>query len=54
MLEEYKEMLVDRFEAWELVDLFDLTVEDLLDAFEDRLWHKRAVINELLGIDDDE
>lgn len=37
LLEEFKARLKDRFTAVELCELLELTEDDILDSFEDRL-----------------
>lgn len=43
----------DRLEPLELVELLDLSVEDLLEAFEDRLTDKLPQILEYIDYDDE-
>jgi hypothetical protein len=46
--------IADYFEAWELVELLRLPIEDIIEYFEDEIEDKLAAINEVLGIESDE
>lgn len=46
---EYWQRIVDRFEVIELLDYMDVTVEELLDAFEDK-WIDNVELQEAVGI----
>lgn len=35
--EELKQILMDRFCGWELVDFLQVTTEEVIDAFEDKI-----------------
>lgn len=37
MSEELKKILMDRFEGWELVDFLQVTTEEVIEAFEDKI-----------------
>jgi len=40
-LEELKEAVLDRLDADDLIDILDISAEELLEAFTDRLEEKR-------------
>lgn len=35
--ETVKQKIIDRFETWELVDALGISVEEIVDAFEDKI-----------------
>ena len=54
MKDDLFEILKDRFESWELVELLDLDVEDILIEFEDEILDKIDEIKELLNIEQED
>lgn len=49
--ESIKQALVDRYEGWELVELLDLSVRDIIYYFEEDILEKLDDIKEELRID---
>lgn len=45
-----KDALADRLEAWELVDFLDITIEDVLAAFEDKIVENLDEVLDFAGI----
>lgn len=54
MKDDLFEALKDRLESWELVELLDLPIEDILLEFEEEILEKIDDIKELLGIEEEE
>lgn len=54
MKEDIFEIIKDRLEAWELVELLNLPIEDILLEFEEEILDKINEVKELLGIKEDE
>ena len=52
--DEHRQMLLDRVEPIEMVEYLDLTIEDLIDAFEDRVIENLQDIFEVIGIVNDD
>lgn len=48
MDEEFKRKLIDRFYGWELVELLDISVEDLIDALTDEIAEQRDFLEEMM------
>lgn len=46
---EFKKRLSDYFEAWELVDFLELTVPQIIEAFEDDLADKMSEVTEFMN-----
>lgn len=49
LIEQFRLRLVDRYTATELVDLLDITIEEILEAFEEK-WRENAFLQEEVGI----
>lgn len=49
LIEQFRLRLVDRYTATELVDLLDITIEEILEAFEEK-WQENAFLQEEVGI----
>lgn len=47
--EEYKQRLIERYTAAEIVDLLDIPIEDILEAFEPR-WSGNKFLLEEVGM----
>jgi len=45
-----KDALIARFEGWELVELLDIDIEDIVDLFEEEILKELDFIEEELGI----
>lgn len=45
--------LIDRFDPEEFIELLGITVEDLVDAFEDKIEENLADVKEALGMADE-
>ncbi len=52
--EELYKLIDDRLEGWELVELLEISAEDICLAFEDEVFDKMKAIKDLLELDDDE
>ncbi len=50
--EELYKLLNDRFEGWELVEILEITAEDICRAFEDEVHDNLEELKDLLGIDE--
>jgi hypothetical protein len=50
MDEETKERLADFFEGFELVEYLQIPVEDIIDAFEDKITEALEDIEELMQV----
>lgn len=48
MDEEFRSKLIDRFEGYELVELLDISVEDLIDALTDEIAEQRDFLEEMM------
>jgi len=48
MDEDFKVKLIDRFYAWELVELLDISTADLIDALTDEIAEKRDFLEEIM------
>lgn len=48
MDEDFKAKLIDRFYAWELVELLDISTEDLIDALTDEIATNRDFLEEMM------
>jgi len=44
---EFRERLVERYEAVDIVEILNLTVEDLWDSFADRIMDHSEIVEEL-------
>lgn len=51
--EELRTLLKDRMDATELVELLELSTDDIVDAFKDEIQDKLPIILEELGIESD-
>jgi hypothetical protein len=45
--EEYRKRLIDRYTAAELVEILNLTPEDILDAFEEEWMNSEELLEEI-------
>lgn len=52
--EDLFKLINDRFEGWELVEIIDISAEEICLAFEDEVMRKIKEIKELLLLDEDE
>lgn len=52
--QEYRKILRDMFEAAELVDRLDITIDEVLDAFEEIWMEDDDLYDEVYGLDDDD
>ena len=52
--QEYRKILRDMFEAVELVDRLDITIDEVLDAFEEAWMEDDDLYDEVYGINDDD
>ena len=46
---DFKDMLIDRFEGYELVDYLRIQTEDIIDAFEDEIEERVEDLEEFLN-----
>jgi hypothetical protein len=53
-VEEIKERLLAKYDPDDIIELFQLTTEDLLDRFEDKMLHYMDTLAELVEEEDDE
>lgn len=53
MKDELFDAIKDRWEGWELVEVLNLPIEDILLEFEEEIFEKLSEIKELLNIEDD-
>lgn len=51
LTEEIKQILIDRFDSWELCELLKIDTEELLSAFEDKFEENLEDILELAGFE---
>lgn len=51
---EFKELLADRFEAWELAEYLQIDIEDFIEAFEDEIEDALDDLSEFIGLNTDE
>lgn len=54
LMNDIKEKLKDRLEAWELVEILKIPIEDILHEFEEEIDENIEELKEILGIEDDE
>lgn len=55
MTNDLKKALADYFDAWDLVDLLEITTEDIIDAFDDMIEDRIDEIKEHIGyVEDDD
>lgn len=52
--EELRDLIKDRLEPPEVVEMLELTVDDLLDAFQEMIYEKIEHVQEELGITPEE
>lgn len=52
--EDLFKLISDRFDAWELVELLDLSTEEICRNFEDEVLDNIDEIKDLLNIDSDD
>jgi len=48
-MEDLKQRLVDRFEGFELVDLLNISIEDVVEAFEETIQENIEFLEEYLA-----
>lgn len=53
VFEMYKQRLIDRYTAAEIVELLDISIEDVLEAFEPR-WSGNKFLLEETGMQEEE
>ena len=51
---EYRKVLRDMFEAVELVDRLDITIDEILDSFEELWMEDDDLYDEVYGLPDDD
>ena len=54
MKDEIFEAIKDRWEGWELAEVLNLPIEDILLEFEEEILEKIEDIKELLGIEEED
>lgn len=47
---DLRQQLIDRFEAWELVDYLQISVEEIIDGFQDKFEDNIEDVLDLLGL----
>lgn len=50
MDKETKQRIVDYFDPWDLVEYLGITVEQLVEAFEEDIEERLEAIEELMGV----
>lgn len=50
MDEDFKNRIIDRFEGFELVELLDISIEDVVEAFEEILLKNEEYLEEFIEI----
>lgn len=57
-MNEFEKILADRLEGWEIVDFLQISSEEIIAAFEDRIYDNREDLEDFCGLrqgsDDDE
>lgn len=53
MDKETKNRIADFFEAWDLIEFLQVSVDDVLDSFEDEIVEALDDIEELMGVKND-
>lgn len=53
MDEDFKQILIDRFEAWELVELLQVPIEEIVELLEATIEEKIDDLEEIVGIGTD-
>lgn len=49
--DDLKKAIIDRVEAWDLVDFLGLTVEDVVEAFEERIVENLSAVLDMYNIE---
>lgn len=52
--EDFKQILIDRFEAFELVEFLQVPLEELIDGLEKYIIENKEELNDLIGFRNDE
>lgn len=50
---DVKARIADYFEAWDLVDFLQVSIEDVINAFEDEIEESLDDVEELMGVRDE-
>ena len=50
MDEDFKNRIIDRFEGFELVELLDISIEDIVEAFEETIRKNEEYLEEFIEI----
>lgn len=50
MTEDFKGRIIDRFEGFELVELLDIPIEEVVEAFEDIINKNQEFLEEFIEI----
>lgn len=50
MDKEFRQILYDRFEGWEIVEFLQIPIEEIVDIFEDRIIENLEDVEDLAGI----
>lgn len=51
--EELRDLIKDRLEAPEVVEMLELTVDDLLDAFQETIYENMGRVQETLDLEEE-
>lgn len=51
---ELKLALIDRYHAWELIELLDIPIEDIVEIFEDEIRNNEDLILDELGLNNND
>ncbi len=51
--EELRDLIKDRLEPPEVVEMLELTVDDLLDAFQETIYEKMGRVQETLDLEEE-
>ena len=51
---DFKLALSDRYEGWELVEFLQISVDDVIDAFEDQILTGAQELRQDMGMEEDE
>lgn len=52
--EDFKQILIDRFEAFELVEFLQVPLEEIIDGLEKYIIENKEELNDLIGFRNDE
>lgn len=47
---EFKQILCDRFEGWELIEFLQIPIEEIVEIFEDKIMEAEEDVRDLAGL----